>query len=233
MSTTLARPACAAVLLTCLTAGPALAQQTFDKHTLFTFSGPVAIPGVTLPAGQYVFRVADVPSRSVIQVQSPDGAKSYAMLLYIRAERLEPPVAPEVRFMETPAGTTPAIKTMWYPGNRAGWEFVYPKAQARLLAAGTGQPVLTTREEAPPATPAPELARIAPSGETTPVASVPPSAPVGRVLQGEVIYEPAPEALEARASLPKTASATWLVAAAGVLFLVGAALIRRRRAGLA
>lgn len=228
MSTTLARSACAAVLLTCLTAGPALAQQTFDKHTRFTFSGPVTIPGVTLPAGQYVFRVADVPSRSVIQVQSADGTKSYAMLLYVRAERLEPPVAPEVRFMETPAGTTPAVKTMWYPGDRAGWEFVYPKAQARLLAAGTGQPVLTTREEAPAATPAPKLARIAPSGEETRVAPVWPPAPVGTVLRGEVVFEPA-----LRASLPNTASATWLVAGAGAAFLVGAALIRRRRAGIA
>lgn len=33
--------------------------QTFDTHTYFTLSGPVTLPGVTLPAGEYVFRILD------------------------------------------------------------------------------------------------------------------------------------------------------------------------------
>jgi hypothetical protein len=28
-----------------------------DKRVFFTFSGPVAVPGVTLPAGKYLFRL--------------------------------------------------------------------------------------------------------------------------------------------------------------------------------
>jgi diguanylate cyclase (GGDEF)-like protein len=42
---------CAGIALITVTAATALAQPA-DKPTYFTFSGPVAIPGVTLPAGK-------------------------------------------------------------------------------------------------------------------------------------------------------------------------------------
>jgi hypothetical protein len=58
LSTRISRLACAVAVFVCLTAAPASAQL-LDKRTLFTFSGPVALPGVTLPAGQYLFRLAD------------------------------------------------------------------------------------------------------------------------------------------------------------------------------
>ena len=53
--------------------GSALAQ-TADHRTYFTFSTPVTLPGVTLPAGRYLFRLADPnSSRKVISVLSEDG----------------------------------------------------------------------------------------------------------------------------------------------------------------
>ena len=120
--------------------------QTLDKRTLFTFSGPVTMPGVTLPAGQYLFRLANPDSgRNVVQVLSADGSKPYGIFFSMRAERPEAASKPEVRFMETAAGTPSAIKTWWYPGERGGYEFVYPKEQARRLAQGARQPVLTTQ----------------------------------------------------------------------------------------
>ena len=53
--------ACAAILLS---AGWVTAQGVLndDRTTYVTFSGPVSLPGVTLPAGEYLFRVADSPS---------------------------------------------------------------------------------------------------------------------------------------------------------------------------
>jgi hypothetical protein len=39
------------------------------------------------------------------------------------------------------------VKTWWYSGDKAGYEFIYPKEQARLLAKGTGQPVLIMEAE--------------------------------------------------------------------------------------
>ena len=79
----------------------------------------------------------------------------------------------EVRFLEAGAGAPPAIKTWWYPGERIGYEFVYPKAQARRLAQRTRQPVLTTRNETSTTSEAQnskELTRISPTGSESQVA---------------------------------------------------------------
>ena len=139
------RSVCAIALLTCLM-GASGSAQTDDKRTVFTFSGPVALPGVTLPAGQYLFRLADpTGDRKVVNVLSADGKIAYGMFFSVPAERFEPASAPEVRFMETAAGVPAAIKAWWYPGERMGYEFMYPKDQALRLAQGASQPVLTTQ----------------------------------------------------------------------------------------
>ena len=102
--------ACSVALLACMMAPPSNAQ-TLDKRTLFTFSGAVAMPGVTLPAGSYLFRLANPDSgRNVVQVLNADGTRPYGMFFAMRAERFEPAPTPEVRFMETGAGMPAAIK---------------------------------------------------------------------------------------------------------------------------
>ncbi len=131
------RAICGLGVLIGLVATVALAQPS-DKRTLFTFNRPIALPGVTLPAGQYLFRLADTETgRKVVHVLSADGKKAYALLFSFPAERLEATTAPEVRFMETAKGTPSAVKTFWYSDERVGYEFIYPKEQARLLARGS------------------------------------------------------------------------------------------------
>jgi LPXTG-motif cell wall-anchored protein len=219
------RLGCAAALLA-VVASTAFAQ-TSDKRTYFTFKGPTAVPGVTLPAGRYLIRITnDTTSRNVIQVLSGDGKTPYAMFHTVSAERRDPAQAPELRFMETAVGMPNTVKTFWYAHERGGYEFVYPKNQARLLAKGTGQPVLTAE---------PELARITPKGEEVGVQAEPfkPEAPA---LVGEVapptlaIAEPRQQARaevpQARAELPKTASNLPLFATMGVALLLGAALLK-------
>ena len=96
--------ACAVAVFVCLMAATASAQP-LDKRTLFTFSGPITLPGVTLPAGQYLFRLADPDSSAkVVQVLNADGTKPYGLFFAISAERLEPASSPEVRFMEPRRG---------------------------------------------------------------------------------------------------------------------------------
>ena len=66
-------------VLTLSIAGRAEAQPA-DYRTYFTFSAPVTLPGITLPAGKYIFRLADPDSsRKVINVLSGDGKRSLAM----------------------------------------------------------------------------------------------------------------------------------------------------------
>ena len=120
--------------------------QTEDKRTYFTFSGPVALPGATLPAGRYEFRIVDTTtSRKVIQVLSDDGKKPYSMSNTIPDQRRDAPKDATVSFYETPAGTPAAVKSWWYPGETIGYQFIYPRAQARQIAQNTKQPVLTTK----------------------------------------------------------------------------------------
>jgi hypothetical protein len=183
--------ACAVAVFVCLMAAPVSAQP-LDKRTLFTFSGPVTLPGVTLPAGQYLFRLADPNSSSkVVQVLNAEATKPFGLFFTIPAERLEPASTPEVRFMETASGTPAAIKTWWYPGERRGYEFIFPKEQARRLAMAASQPVLTTDAQTTTTeqTNTAELSRVGSSGNETDVnASAAPTAatPIGTTQEGQI-----------------------------------------------
>jgi len=122
--------------------------QTEDKRTFFTFSGPIELPGMTLPAGRYVFHIVDTTtSRKVIQVMSEDGKKPFVMANTIPDQRRDAPKDATVAFYETPKGTPAAVKTWWYPGESIGYQFIYPRAQAKKIAHNTGTPVLTTKSE--------------------------------------------------------------------------------------
>lgn len=217
--------ACAVAVFVCLMAAPVSAQP-LDKRTLFTFSGPVTLPGVTLPAGQYLFRLADPNSSSkVVQVLNADGTKPYGLFFTISAERLEPASSPEVRFMETASGTPAAIRTWWYPGERRGYEFIFPKEQARRLAMGASQPVLTTDAQTTTTeqTNTAELSRVGSSGQETDVsASAAPTAaaPTGTTQEGTIassslsIAAPSIPAI-GNAPVPSTASAQTPAVATG------------------
>lgn len=137
----------ALAVLTLSIAGRAEAQPA-DYRTYFTFSAPVTLPGVTLPAGKYIFRLADPDSsRKVINVLSADGKRSLAMLHTIPNQAMKAPKDAEIRFMETSARVPPPVKTWWYAGKAIGYEFIYPRKQALELAKATSQPILTTTQE--------------------------------------------------------------------------------------
>jgi len=115
-----------------------------NKLTYLTFSGPVDVPGITLPAGTYRFELADPDnSRRVIKVADKEGTKSYGMFLSIPNQRMTPTDDPVVMFKETASGAPPAIQVWFYPGESTGYEFVYPHDQALKLAKATHQPVLS------------------------------------------------------------------------------------------
>lgn len=132
--------ACVGALLVASLPAPATAAShgPHDLRTYFTFSQPVALPGVTLEAGTYLFRLIDpIGSRGVVQVLSEDGSESYAMLLSIPAQRAEAPDDPEVHFMEASESGPPAVKAWWYPGRTTGHEFIYPDEGTAWPAEGT------------------------------------------------------------------------------------------------
>lgn len=207
--------------------------QTLDKRTTFTFNRPVALPGVTLAPGQYLFRIADpgpTGSRRIIQVASADGKKSYAMLFSNAANRAEVTNTPEVRFMETAKDMPSAVSAWWYGGERTGYEFVYPKDQARRLAQGAEKPILTTVEETtkPEETISAHLEYLEPSGKETVIEEAKPIEPTGPREAGVIASAaiPVPESVEARAALPATASRLPLVGLLGLIAIGAAATVR-------
>ena len=100
----------------------------YDESMIFTFSGPVEVPGVVLPAGTYQFKLADPDTdRNVIQILSNDGSQVYATLLTMPNDSVTATDDPIVRLEERPAGAPVAIRAICYP-NATGMEFVYPAA---------------------------------------------------------------------------------------------------------
>ena len=213
---------------------PAIATaQPANKRTLFTFSGAVDMPGVALPAGQYEFTIANPDtSRNVIQVRSRDGKKSYGMFLTHSAERATAANDAQVRFMEASAGTPPAIKTWWYPGERTGYEFVYPKAQARRIAQRTRQAVLTTKAETttpPESASENDLVRVTPSGSETAFNDAEPGVSESPAASAQASSSQPTQVgtvARARTQLPRTASDTPLIALMGFLLLGASSIVR-------
>jgi hypothetical protein len=152
-----AKALCCAAALTAIMAPGARADE-WNKKTVLTFSGPVQIPGATLPAGSYVFKLADIPgNRHVVQVFDKDEKKIYTTMLAVPNQRMEPSDKPIVLFSERASGSPQAVKVWYYPGETIGNEFVYPKAQAMKIARDTHTRVLAMNNETKNTTTAGEI----------------------------------------------------------------------------
>jgi hypothetical protein len=150
---------CSAAVLALGIATAAHADE-WNKLTLLTFSGPVDMPGITLPAGTYRFELADPDSgRRVVRVSDQEGSKVHGIFLSMSNQRMEPSEKPVVMFQEAPSGAPQAVKAWFYPGETYGYEFVYPHDQAMKIARATRQPVLSMKDESSPTTT--DTARVA------------------------------------------------------------------------
>jgi hypothetical protein len=125
------------------TPAPASADD-WNHLTCLTFTGPVELPSVALPAGSYSFKIPDSVDRHIVQVFSGDGSQVLGTFLTIPEERLKPSDKTIVTFNEMPVGVPEAIRAWFYPWTKTGDEFVYPKDEAVKIAKATGQAVLST-----------------------------------------------------------------------------------------
>jgi hypothetical protein len=134
-------------LLVALTLNVAAQQPDTRDRTIMTFSSAVELPGMRLEPGTYVFKLADSASRNVIQVLDQEEKNMLGQWLFVSAERPEVTGDTVVTFRETSAASTPAVQFWFYPGEKIGKEFIYPKDQALRIAQRTGATVQT--EEGP------------------------------------------------------------------------------------
>ena len=90
-----------------------------------TFSGPIALPGVTLPAGTYTFRTPSDFDKNIVQVMNRDETKSYYMGITRPVSRPRGGTQLLVTVGEASARQAPPIQA-WYPlGQVAGHAFIY------------------------------------------------------------------------------------------------------------
>jgi hypothetical protein len=106
-----------------------------DETTTITFSAPVQIPGEVLPAGTYLFRLADNGSDpNVVQIFNSDGTKLYAMLQTIATDRQEPSGDSTITLAEQGSRKPDALLKWFYPGSLTGHEFMYRAREEKQLA---------------------------------------------------------------------------------------------------
>ena len=103
------------------------AAVTAERTTLVKFNRTVALPGLELTAGTYIFELADPGSNhNLVRVLSRDRRKIYTTQFTFLVQRPRN-VSDDhgITFNEAPAGTAPPVKA-WYPiGDTVGHEFIY------------------------------------------------------------------------------------------------------------
>jgi hypothetical protein len=209
--------------LVALAALPSAKADEWNNKTTVTFSEPVEVPGVgaqTLPAGTYVFKIADSQSdRHIVQIFNVAEDHVYTTILAIPNYRLKATGKTVMTFRERGEGQPEAIHAWFYPGKNWGEEFVYPKTRAMELAKIVHEPVLaTTVDYSAPVESlktAPIIA-VKPTGEVVEATEVVEAPPV----EVAAVQTPAPvETAPAAQTLPGTASPFSLVALMGLLSL--------------
>lgn len=119
--------ACAATL--CAILGTGTKADTWNKKTTVTFADAVEIPGQVLPAGTYVFKLANsIANRHTVEIWTGDETQLLATLLTVPDYRPDSPDKTIFEFDERPGSSPMAIHTWFYPGDSTGQEFLYPQS---------------------------------------------------------------------------------------------------------
>ena len=105
-----------------------------NQSTKLTFGKSVEIPGQFLPAGTYLFKVADPNDVNLVQIYNADGTRLYATLQTISTQRAVSTADTVVTLAQQPNGRPDALLKWFYPGDTTGHEFVYPEQEQQQLA---------------------------------------------------------------------------------------------------
>jgi hypothetical protein len=82
----------------------------WDEATQITFSAPIQIPGRLLPAGTYLFKLANSdPDRNIVQVFSADATVLYATVQTVATERSGPTGETQITLVERGSGKPDAL----------------------------------------------------------------------------------------------------------------------------
>jgi hypothetical protein len=105
-----------------------------DQSIKITFNQPIEIPGQVLPAGTYLFKLADPNDLDVVRIFNSQGTRLYATLQTITAERAKPTGEAVVVLADQSEARAETLVKWFYPGDTSGHELVYPKQEEQQLA---------------------------------------------------------------------------------------------------
>jgi LPXTG-motif cell wall-anchored protein len=213
---------------------PRARADEWDQKTVFTFSGPVEIPGRVLSPGTYVFKLMDsMADRNVVQVFNKNETHCYGNFLAIPDYRMTPTSKPVITFEERAEDSPQAVKSWFYPGENYGHEFVYRKAQQLAAAnpqpAGMAENTAATSVTTPPppvteqAPPSSQNETVQQQTETAEAMTPPPATEQANTPP------PAEQSNRIPERLPQTGSDLPLIGLVGTLSLASALLLRRVR----
>lgn len=117
----------------------------WNQETKLTFNQPIQIPGRLLPAGTYVFKLADTDDRHIVQVFNADGTQPLATAMAVPARRSEPTGVTMITLAQQPQGGAEVLLKWFYPGSLTGNEFIYPKQQELQLAQDRHQDIMANQ----------------------------------------------------------------------------------------
>jgi hypothetical protein len=212
---------------------PQVKADEWNQKTIFTFSGPVEIPGRVLNPGTYVFKLADSMSdRNIVEVYNKDENHLYGIFLAIPDYHLKPAGKPIITFEERAAGAPEAVRAWFYPGDNYGHEFVYPKAKAVELAKANNQPVASMANEMAANITKPTKSMTEPHVMAMKQAPLKAQKPTEEEVEIAEAFTPPPPGAQTQAAanlpkkLPKTASPLPLLGLIGLLSIGTAGLLR-------
>lgn len=116
-----------------------------DQTTEITFNQPIQVPGQVLPAGTYLFKLADDENLDVVQIFSQDRMHLYATLETIPTESRQTPEDTAVTLAQQEAGPNVLLK-WFYPGNNTGHEFVYSNLLQEQISQDQQQMVVADQQ---------------------------------------------------------------------------------------
>ncbi len=115
-----------AMVLSCVAMLPLAKADEVNKETLVTINAPVEVPGRVLPAGQYVFKLADSQvNRNIVQIFNADQTQIMATVLTVPTTRLKATDDSAITLEERSNGEPEAITNWFFGGETDGVQFIY------------------------------------------------------------------------------------------------------------
>lgn len=145
-------------------------------RTPLRLSEPTEIPYQVLPPGDYVVKVVNTQeTRSIVQFLNANETEVIATVVAVPNYRVRPAEQTEFTYFQRAAGHPQAIKSWLYPGNNFGVQFVYPKAEAIVLAGESHETVVATPSPEP--TMQTEVIQVTPEAKVVPYVAPAPVLP--------------------------------------------------------